>query len=121
MAGPAKSFRDSGIGRKAQKLVWTMDQPIQRFPSQEPLGLTAARRTAAEAGAAPLLERDSSRDGFDQVWHPPIALGALEAVPAYRTLAGDLGYGVSEELAGPSLQIARPLNGSARPLRAPDA
>lgn len=107
MAGPAKSFRDSGIGRKAQELVWTMDQPIQRFPSQEPLGLTASRRTAAEAVAAPLLEGYSPREGLDKARHPHIALGTLEAVPAYRTLAGDLGYGVSEELAGPSLQIAR--------------
>lgn len=116
--GPARTFQDLVVWRKAHQFVLVVYKLTRDFPKQETYGLVSQMRRAAVSIAANIAEGFRKRSKADKARFMNIAEGSLEESHYYFILAQDLGYGRTEELRKALQEVSRLLNAYSRAILA---
>src|SRR6476620_6129237 len=95
---PARSFQDLIVWQKAHRFVLSIYMFTESFPKHELFGLSAQFRRAAVSIPANIAEGFKKKGRADKGRFMNIAQGSLEECRYYLILAGDLGYGKTQEL-----------------------
>jgi four helix bundle protein len=119
--GPARSFEDLLVWRKAHELVLKIYQVTQNFPAVVLYGLTSQLRRAAVSVPANIAEGFVKRGASDKARYMNIARGSLEEVHYYLILARDLGYADPSALLVGYEEVARLLSGYTKAIAGPCA
>ena len=116
--GPAKTFRDLVVWRKAHEFVLAVYRFTTGFPKQETYGLSSQMRRAAVSIPANIAEGFGKRGKTDKARFMNIAEGSLEESRYYLILAEDLGYGATGKLTTSLEEVSRLLGTYARAILA---
>jgi len=108
--GPARTFRDLVVWRKAHDFVLAIYRFTAGFPKQEMYGLCSQLRRAAVSIAANIVEGFRTRGRADKVRFMNAAEGSIEECRYYLILAQDLGYGETKDLMAMLEEVSRLLN-----------
>ena len=90
--GPARSFEDLEVWRKAHQLVLEIYRMTGHFPREELFGLSSQLRRAMVSVPANITEGFIKRGKADKARFYNIAEGSLEECRYYFILTRDLGY-----------------------------
>jgi four helix bundle protein len=115
--GPARSFRDLMVWRKAHEMVLRVYRFSAAFPARETYGLAAQLRRAAVSVPANIAEGFRRTGKADKARFLNIAEGSLEECAYYLILAGDLSYGEDLQAAALLDEVRRMLAAYARAVR----
>jgi four helix bundle protein len=116
--GPAKTFRDLLVWRKAHEFVLATYRFTAGFPKQEMYGLCSQLRRAAVSIAANIAEGFRKRGRADKVRFMNTAEGSLEECRYHVILAQDLGYGETMDLMAVLEEVSRLLNAYSKAIQA---
>ena len=119
--GPARTFRDLLVWRKAHDFVLAIYRFSAGFPKQEMYGLCSQLCRAAVSIAANIVEGFRKRDRADKVRFMNTAEGSIEECRYYLILAQDLGYGETEGLMAILEEVSRLLNAYSKAILTPDS
>ena len=95
---PARSFQDLIVWQKAHQFVLSTYLFTEGFPKYELFGLSSQFRRAAVSIPANIAEGFKKKGRADKGRFMNIVQGSLEECRYYLILAGDLGYGETQEL-----------------------
>jgi four helix bundle protein len=112
-SGPSKTFRDLVVWQRAHNFVLAVYAFTAAFPRQETYGLSMQLRRAAVSIPANIAEGFRRRGKADKARYMNIAEGSLEEYRYYLILAGDLGYGDTQNLHSSLEEVSRLLNACA--------
>ena len=110
MKGPAKTFQDLIVWKKAHQTVLDAYQLSRCFPRSELYGLTAKFRRAVISIPANIAEGFRKRSRADKNRFMNIAQGSLEETRYYLILMRDLNYGNTSQLMGRIEEISKLLD-----------
>ena len=91
--GPARTFQDLIVWRKAHDLVLAVYKLTRCFPNEETYGLTSQMRRAVTSVAANIAEGFKKKGKADKCRLMNVSQGSLEESRYYLILSQDLGYG----------------------------
>jgi four helix bundle protein len=103
----AQSFRDLRVWSKGHEFVLAVYAFTAKFPRHETYGLAAQMRRAAVSIPANIAEGFRRRGRVDKARFMNLAEGSLEEC---RSLAQDLGYGDTLQLAAAAEEVSRMLS-----------
>jgi four helix bundle protein len=98
MGGPAKTFEDLIVWRKAHLFALAVYRLTGVFPKCEVFGLSSQFRRAAVSIAANIAEGFRKYSNADKMRFYNIARGSIEECRYYLILTKDLEYGDASEL-----------------------
>jgi four helix bundle protein len=116
--GPARTFQDLVVWRKAHEFVLAVYRFTEGFPRSETYGLASQMRRAAFSIPANIAEGFRKRGKADKARFMNTAEGSIEECRYYLVLAHDLGYGETVSLMGLLEEISRLLNAYAKAILA---
>ncbi len=116
--GPAKTFRDLILWRKAHDYVLAVYRFTAGFPKHETYGLSSQMRRAAVSIPANVAEGFGKRGKADKARFMNIAEGSIEESQYYLILAEDLGYGPTAPLTKSLEEVSRLIGTYARAILA---
>ena len=96
--GPARSFEDVDIWKKAHAFVLEVYRVTDGFPKHELFGLTSQLRRAAVSVPANFAEGFGKATRPDKLRFYNIARGSLDECRYYLILTADLGYAETGQL-----------------------
>jgi four helix bundle protein len=118
--GPARTFQDLVVWRKAHEFVLGVYRFTEGFPRSETYGLASQVRRAVFSIPANIAEGFRKRGKADKARFMNTAEGSIEECRYYLVLAHDLGYGETVSLMGLLEEISRLLNAYAKAILASD-
>ena len=107
--GPAKSFEDLQVWRKAHGLVLNIYKATLKFPRSEIFGLSAQLKRSAASIPANMAEAFGRRSKADKLRILNIAEGSLQETRYHLLLAEDLGYGDMSSLISSLTEVGKML------------
>jgi four helix bundle protein len=118
---PARSFQDLIVWQKAHQFVLSTYLFTEGFPKYELFGLWSQFRRAAVSIPANIAEGFKKKGRADKGRFMNIAQGSLEECRYYLILAGDLGYGTTQELLLQIEEVSKVLEAYTAAILTPDS
>ena len=116
--GPARSFEDLDVWKKAHQFVLDVYKTTETFPKHELYGLTSQLRRAAVSIPANFAEGFRRASKPDKVRFYNIAIGSLEECRYYLRLSSDLDYAETRDLPNGLEEISKMLTSYMNKIRA---
>ncbi len=108
--GPARTFQDLVVWRKAHQFVLGAYRYSATFPKTETYGLTSQLRRAAVSIPANIVEGFRRLNATEKLRFYNMAQASLDETHYFLILANDLEYGPSEELIAKIEEVRRLLD-----------